>query len=117
MAQRKFFFFLDPKRTGKIYINDIITSNILTEFYELERISSKKEMEYNWFSLINFFKIYRRYVELNKDKNGMLSKKELIKYSPGLTSIFIDRILEEYQRHDIFLLLLCPIDLNLLLNY
>ena len=100
MAQRKFFFFLDPKRTGKIYINDIITSNILTEFYELERISSKKEMEYNWFSLINFFKIYRRYVELNKDKNGMLSKKELIN--------------KEYQRHDIFLLLLCPIHLNLI---
>ena len=100
MAQRKFFFFLDPKRTGKIYINDIITSNILTEFYELERISSKKEMEYNCFSLINFFKIYRRYVELNKDKNGMLSKKELIN--------------KEYQRHDIFLLLLCPIHLNLI---
>ena len=30
----------------------------------------------------------------------MLSKKELIKYSPGLTSIFIDRIFEEYQRYD-----------------
>ena len=30
VAQRKFFFFLDPKRTGKIYINDIVTSNILT---------------------------------------------------------------------------------------
>ena len=25
VAQRKFFFFLDPKRTGKIYINDIVT--------------------------------------------------------------------------------------------
>ena len=100
VAQRKFFFFLDPKHTGKIYINDIVTSNILTEFLELERITSKKEMEYNWFSLINFFKIYRKYVELDKDKNGMLSKKELIKYSPGLTSIFIDRIFEEYQRYD-----------------
>jgi serine/threonine-protein phosphatase 2A regulatory subunit B'' len=26
VAQRKFFFFLDPKRTGKIYIKDIIVS-------------------------------------------------------------------------------------------
>ncbi len=26
VAQRKFFFFLDPKRTGKIYVKDIITS-------------------------------------------------------------------------------------------
>ena len=100
VAQRKFFFFLDPKRTGKIYINDIVTSNILTEFLDVERITDKKEMEYNWFSLINFWKIYKKYVDLDKDKNGMLSKKELIRYSPGLTSIFIDRIFEEYQRYE-----------------
>ena len=60
----------------------------------------KEEMEYNWFSLINFWKIYKKYVELDKDKNGMLSKEELIKYGPGLTSIFIDRIFEEYQRYE-----------------
>ena len=100
VAERKFFFFLDPKRTGKIYINDVVTSNILTEFLDIERITDKKEMEYNWFSLINFWKIYKRYVELDKDKNGMLSKEELIRYSPGLTPIFIDRIFEEYQRYE-----------------
>ena len=100
VAQRKFFFFLDPKRTGKIFINDIVTSNILAEFLELEKVTSKKEMEYNWFSLYNFSRIYRKYVLLDKDKNGLLSKKELIKYSPGLTQIFIDRIFEEYQKYD-----------------
>ena len=41
VAQRKFFFFLDPKRTGKIFINDIVTSNILTEFLDIERITDK----------------------------------------------------------------------------
>ena len=100
LAQRKFFFFLDPKRTGKIFINDIVTSNILAEFLDLEKVTSKKEMEYNWFSLYNFSRIYRKYVLLDKDKNGLLSKKELIKYSPGLTAIFIDRIFEEYQKYD-----------------
>ena len=100
VAQRKFFFFLDPKRTGKIFINDIVTSNILSEFLDLEKTTSKKEMEYNWFSLYNFSRIYRKYVLLDTDKNGLLSKKELIKYSPGLTSIFIDRIFEEYQKYD-----------------
>ena len=100
VAQRKFFFFLDPKRTGKIFINDIVTSNILAEFLDLEKVTSKKEMEYNWFSLYNFSRIYRKYVLLDKDKNGLLSKKELIKYSPGLTQIFIDRIFEEYQKYD-----------------
>ena len=100
VAQRKFFFFLDPKRTGKIFINDIVTSNILAEFLDLEKVTSKKEIEYNWFSLYNFSRIYRKYVLLDKDKNGLLSKKELIKYSPGLTAIFIDRIFEEYQKYD-----------------
>ena len=36
-AVRKFFFFLDPKRTGKILIKDILTSPILAEFYELRQ--------------------------------------------------------------------------------
>jgi len=32
-AIRKFFFFLDPKRTGRIYIKDMLTSTILAELY------------------------------------------------------------------------------------
>ena len=34
---RKFFFFLDPKRTGKIQIKDMLTSPILAELYELRQ--------------------------------------------------------------------------------
>ena len=34
-AVRKFFFFLDPKKTGKIWIKDLLTSPILAELYEL----------------------------------------------------------------------------------
>ncbi len=36
-ATRKFFFFLDPKRTGRIYIKDMLTSTILAELYELRQ--------------------------------------------------------------------------------
>lgn len=36
-AVRKFFFFLDPKRTGRIYIKDMLTSPILAELYELRQ--------------------------------------------------------------------------------
>ena len=102
VAQRKFFFFLDPKRTGKININDIVTSPILYEFLEMGEKTIQNQIEYssNWFSSQNFWRIYKKYVELDKDKNGMLSKEELIKFSPGLTGIFIDRIFEEYQRYE-----------------
>ncbi|MCQ2820314.1 MAG: hypothetical protein MJ252_23860 [archaeon] len=104
VAQRKFFFFLDPKRTGKIFINDIVSSNILSEFLEFTdkrtQTLSSEEISQNWFSLQNFWRIYKKYVELDRDKNGMLSKEELIKFGPGLTPIFIDRIFEEYQKYE-----------------
>ena len=57
VAQRKFFFFLDPKRTGKIYINDIVTSSYLAEFLEMADkniANSPQEAALNWFSLHNF---------------------------------------------------------------
>jgi serine/threonine-protein phosphatase 2A regulatory subunit B'' len=101
VAQRKFFFFLDPKRSGKIYINEIITSNILTEFNDMkEKPQNDQQGSTNWFSLTNFWRIYKKYIDLDKDKNGMLSKEELIRFGPGLTMIFVDRIFEEYQKYE-----------------
>ena len=41
--------------------------------------------------------MYERYLKLDLDHNGLLSKQELSKYSWGLTEIFIDRVFEEYQ--------------------
>lgn len=36
-AKKKFTFFLDPKRTGRVYIKDMLTSPILAELYELRQ--------------------------------------------------------------------------------
>ncbi len=100
-AVRKFFFFLDPKRTGKIYIKDMLTSHILAELFELrqERWSLEDAMQ-NWFSVQSSLRIYETYLSLDLDHNGLLKKEELAKYSPGLTDIFINRIFEEYQTFD-----------------
>ena len=97
-AVRKFFFFLDPKRTGKILIKDMLTSPILAELYELrqERWNMEDAMQ-NWFSVQSSLRVYDQYLKLDTDHNGMLKKEELAKYSPGLTKIFIDRVFEEYQ--------------------
>lgn len=95
---------MDPKKTGKINIKDIVTSNILTEFNEMKEPLPTNDPNYNngnnWFSISNFWRIYKKYIDLDKDKNGMLSKEELIRFGPGLTMIFIDRVFEEYQRYD-----------------
>jgi serine/threonine-protein phosphatase 2A regulatory subunit B'' len=97
-AVRKFFFFLDPKKTGKIYIKDMLTSPILAELFELrqEKMSIEDAMQ-NWFSVQSSLRVYETYLQLDNDHNGMLKKAELIKYSSGLTEIFIDRIFEEFQ--------------------
>ncbi|CDW90293.1 serine threonine-protein phosphatase 2a regulatory subunit b subunit gamma [Stylonychia lemnae] len=97
-AVRKFFFFLDPKRTGKILIKDMLTSPILAELYELRQESlNMDDALQNWFSVQSSLRVYDQYLKLDQDKNGMLKKYELANYSKGLTKIFIDRIFEEYQ--------------------
>ena len=93
---RKFFFFLDPKRTGKIQIKDMLTSPILAELYELRQPNmSIEDAMQNWFSVQSSLRVYDQYLKLDQDKNGMLNKQELARFSPGLTSIFIDRVFEE----------------------
>lgn len=96
-AVRKFFFFLDEKRTGKIMIKDMLTSPILAELYELrqERLNMEDAVQ-NWFSVHSALRVYEQYLKLDQDHNGMLKKAELARYSPGLTDIFIDRVFEEY---------------------
>jgi len=97
-AVRKFFFFLDPKRTGKIWIKDMLTSSILAELYELRQENwSSEEAAQNWFSVQSTLQVYDQYLRLDLDRNGMLKKSELARYNGGLTSIFIDRLFEEYQ--------------------
>lgn len=101
-AVRKFFFFLDPKRTGKIPIRDLLSSQILPELYELrqEQPLEASEAASNWFSVQSALKVYGAYLELDVDQNGMLSKGELGRFgSCMLTDVFIERVFEEYQTY------------------
>lgn len=45
-AVKKFFFFLDTKKTGRIFIKDLIKSPILAEFYELktEKVDNSEDI-------------------------------------------------------------------------
>merc|ERR1712151_1233188 len=101
-AVRKFFFFLDPKRTGRVHIRDLLSSRILPELYELrqEQPLAARDAESNWFSMQSALKVYGAYLELDVDQNGMLSKNELSRFGSGmLTDVFIDRVFEEYQTY------------------
>ncbi|CAD7945955.1 unnamed protein product [Amoebophrya sp. A25] len=101
-AVRKFFFLLDPKRTGKIHIRRLLPSTLLPELYEL-RAETKGDVatgEGNWFSVESALRVYGMYLELDSDQNGMLSPAELVKYGSGLLSEeIIIRVFEEYQTY------------------
>lgn len=96
-AVRKFFFFLDPLRTGKVKITEILASGFLDQLIELrDEELSKDHLETNWFSAQSALRVYGQYLNLDEDHNGMLSKQELSRYGSGtLTDVFLDRIFQE----------------------
>lgn len=101
-ALRKFCFFLDPLRTGKIKIQDILCCPFLDDLMELrsDKLSST-ELDTNWFSATSALKVYGDYLHLDRTRNGMLSKAELARYGKGtLTDAFIDRVFQECQTFD-----------------
>jgi len=96
-AVRKFFFFLDPMRTGKIKIQDILSCSFLDDLLELrDEVLPKDKQENNWFSAPSALRVYGQYLNLDTDHNGMLSKEELKRFGTGtLTNIFLDRVFQE----------------------
>jgi len=96
-AVRKFFFFLDPLRTAKIKISDILACSFLDELLELRDQDLAKDLqEANWFSAPSALRVYGQYLNLDKDHNGMLSKSELLAYGTGtLTPAFVDRVFQD----------------------
>ncbi|EDO46756.1 predicted protein [Nematostella vectensis] len=101
-AVRKFFFFLDPLRTGKIKIQDILACSFLDDLLELrDEDLSKEQQDANWFSAPSALRVYGQYLNLDTDHNGMLSKEELARYGSGtLTKVFIDRVFQECLTYD-----------------
>ncbi|XP_063242830.1 serine/threonine-protein phosphatase 2A regulatory subunit B'' subunit gamma-like [Bacillus rossius redtenbacheri] len=101
-AVRKFFFFLDPLRTGRVRIQDILACSFLDELLELRDLDSQKDLrDSNWFSAPSALRVYGQYLNLDKDHNGMLNKEELAGYGTGtLTRIFMDRVFQECLTYD-----------------
>lgn len=101
-AVRKFFFFLDPMRTGKVKIQDILACSFLDDLLELRDEDLPKDVqESNWFSAPSALRVYGQYLNLDKDHNGMLSKEELARYGTGtLTPVFIDQVFQECLTYD-----------------
>ncbi|XP_077284170.1 serine/threonine-protein phosphatase 2A regulatory subunit B'' subunit gamma-like [Arctopsyche grandis] len=101
-AARKFLFFLDPLRTGRVRIIDILSSNFLEDLLELREEDLLKEaQEKNWFSAPSALRVYGQYLNLDRDHNGMLSLDELQDYGSGtLTRVFLSRVFQQCLTYD-----------------
>uniref|UniRef100_A0A914VDD5 Serine/threonine-protein phosphatase 2A regulatory subunit B'' subunit gamma n=1 Tax=Plectus sambesii TaxID=2011161 RepID=A0A914VDD5_9BILA len=110
-AVRRFLFFLDPKRIGRVRIVDILASGFLDDLLELRDSppddadasarGSAKNLEDNWFSAENALRVYGQYLNLDTDRNGMLSRVELKEYGTGmLTDTFVERVFQECLTYD-----------------
>ncbi|KAG8224440.1 hypothetical protein J437_LFUL001393 [Ladona fulva] len=95
-AVRKFFFFLDPLCTGRVRIQDVLASGFLDEINELRSEDMPKNLQANWFSAPSALRVYGQYLNLDRDHNGMLNRKELAGYGTGtLTQVFLERVFQE----------------------
>ncbi|KAJ3314585.1 Serine/threonine-protein phosphatase 2A regulatory subunit B'' subunit gamma [Boothiomyces sp. JEL0838] len=98
---KKFTFFLDKNRNGRMKIMNIVLSPIFVELMELKDLSLSQELQdNNWFSTSVSMRVYGEFIRLDTDKNGMLSRKELARYRNGnLTRAFLDRLFAEMQTY------------------
>ena len=77
-AMKKFTFFLDPKRTGRVYIKDMLTSPILAELYELRQERYEEEVNQNWYSIINIgFQFLMQKISIIGFKNSTAIRTKL----------------------------------------
>ncbi|XP_064549339.1 serine/threonine-protein phosphatase 2A regulatory subunit B'' subunit gamma-like [Drosophila montana] len=102
---KRFYFFLDHLRTGRIRITDMLASGLINQLMELRDepnpTESSKPTQPNCFSMPAVLAVYGSYLNLDLDHNGLLSKQELAGYGSGtLTSIFLDRVFEECHTYD-----------------
>jgi len=88
---RKFMFFLDNRKRGKVSISDILSSQLLADLLD-QRVGPQP----NWFSAESALRVYNTYLTMDKDDNGMLSKVEVLSM-PGtmLTPVVVDRLFQE----------------------
>ena len=110
-AARRFFFFLDSKRTLRINIKKLGHSTIMEELLYLKRLSQVQpdvdpaQVSVNWFSGQNALKLYNIFLDLDKDKNGCLSVCEMLQFSgtpdepAQLTRVALERIFEANITH------------------
>ena len=111
---RKLHMLLEPKDKRGVPSEALLLSPDLAQFFALAKevdpaLGAQAEEEAlaadesNWFSLASAIRIYRQFLDLDADQDGMLSADELSRYSEGLmtlTPAFVSRLYEVVHTYD-----------------
>ena len=105
-AARRFFFFLDTRRTQRINIKKLGHSSVMEELLYMKRLSHVKndidpsQISTNWFSTDNALKLYSTFLDLDVSKSGVLTVEEMLQFAgtpdepAQLTRVALERIFE-----------------------
>ncbi|KAG2425387.1 hypothetical protein HXX76_013801 [Chlamydomonas incerta] len=96
IAVRKLLFF--HGKNGAVRIRDLVNSIVLQELNELKNNQLQEhQLISNWFSFQSTQRVYKTFLALDEDMNGLLSRAEFSAISNGTMSpLFISRIFEEH---------------------
>lgn len=96
IAVRKLLFF--HGKNGSIRTRDLVNSIVLQELNELKNNQLQEaQLISNWFSFQSTQRVYKTFLALDEDMNGLLSRAEFSAISNGTMSpLFISRIFEEH---------------------
>jgi len=105
-AARRFFFFLDTRRTQRINIKKLGHSSVMEELLYMKRLSQVQndldpsQISTNWFSIDNALKLYGTFLDLDQSKTGVLTVEEMLQFAgtpdepAQLTRVALERIFE-----------------------
>ena len=105
---RKLYMLLEPKDKRGVPVEALLLSSELAQFFGLaaeldEDDDAAAVDEGNWFSLAAAIRIYRQFLDLDTDQDGMLTADELSKYGDTLmtlTPAFVGRLFEVVHTYD-----------------
>ena len=92
---------MDPKKTNRIKVADLLCSEPLAELLELQEENLPEDYEQsNWFSIHSVERVHGIYRSLDADKNGLLSPEELSRFNGGsLSRQCIERVYQVCQSY------------------
>jgi serine/threonine-protein phosphatase 2A regulatory subunit B'' len=85
---RRLFWLLDPKCTGRIRIDQLVTHSVMQAWLDVQLACVDPAR--NWFSKNIGTALHAKFVQFNTSGSGMLSLSEMLKYKKGLPTVMDD---------------------------